>query len=299
VSVAAADERRGVIRRASAFFYRHRGAKLAALLTPSLAWFLVFYVGALGVLFVSAFWRVDVFTSQIVHEWGFQNFQTILHDPVYRTITLRTVGIAAAVTITDIALAFPLAYSAIRIARQRGRNAILVAVILPLWANYVVRVFAWKLILSPGGFLEWLLSPAGLHAQNISTSLWGIWLAFVYLWLPFTFLPIYGSLERVSPSYLEASMDLGAKGWLTFRRVILPLILPGIVAGSIFAFSLTLGDYITPTLLGNTFFIGSVIYGNVGVANNVPFAAAYAFVPVLVMIVYLSIAKRFGAFEAL
>jgi putative spermidine/putrescine transport system permease protein len=298
VSSLAADQGRGVFRRASAFFYRHPGAKLAALLTPSLAWFLVFYVAALAVLFVSAFWRVDVFTSQIVHEWGLQNFQQLLNDPVYRTITIRTVGVSVAVTIADIALAFPLAYYAARMARRKSRNAILVAVVLPLWANYVVRVFAWKLILSPGGFLEWLFGLAGIHLA-IGTSQWGIWLTFVYLWLPFTFLPIYGALERVSPSYLEASMDLGAKGWLTFRRVIFPLILPGIVAGSIFSFSLTLGDYITPSLLGNTYFIGRVIYESVGVSNNVPFAAAYAFVPALVMVVYLSIAKRFGAFEAL
>jgi putative spermidine/putrescine transport system permease protein len=298
VSAVAADRRAGGFRRVSAFFYRHGLVKLATLLTPALAWFLIFYIGSLAILSVSAFWHLDVFSGQIVHQWSLQNFQQILSDPVYRTITIRTVGISLAVTVTDVILAFPLAYYAVRMARHRGRNAILVAVILPLWANYVVRVFAWKLILSPGGFLDWLFGLAGLHLQ-IGTSQWGIWLAFVYLWLPFTFLPIYGSLERVSPSYLEASMDLGARGWLTFRRVIFPLILPGIVAGSIFSFSLTLGDYITPSLLGNTKFIGNVIYDNVGVANNVPFAAAYAMVPVAVMIVYLSIAKRFGAFEAL
>lgn len=298
MSVVAADQQRGAIRRVSAFFSRHRGAKLAALLTPPLAWFLIFYVGSLAILFASAFWHLDVFTSQIVHEWSLQNFHTLLNDPVYRTITIRTIGISAAVTLTDLVLAFPLAYYAVRMARRRGRNAILVAVILPLWANYVVRVFAWKLILSPNGFLDWIFGAVGLHPA-IGSSLWGIWLAFVYLWLPFTFLPIYGSLERVSPSFLEASMDLGAKGWLTFRRVVLPLILPGIVAGSIFSFSLTLGDYITPSLLGNTYFIGRVIYESVGVSNNVPFAAAYALVPVAVMAVYLSIAKRFGAFEAL
>jgi putative spermidine/putrescine transport system permease protein len=298
MATTAADTRHGGMRRLSAFFFRHRRAKLALLLAPPLGWFLIFYIGALAVLFVSAFWRLNVFTSQIEHDWGFQNFQSLLRDPVYRTIAIRTVGIAAAVTVADVVLAFPLAYYATRMAKERGRNAILIAVILPLWANYVVRVFAWKLILSPGGFLIWLSGLVGLHV-DIGSSQWGIWLTFTYLWLPFTLLPIYGALERVPVSYLEASTDLGAKGWLTFRRVVFPLIVPGIVAGSIFSFSLTLGDYITPSLLGNTFFIGNVIYNNVGVANNVPFAAAFAMVPVAVMVVYLAIARRFGAFEAL
>jgi putative spermidine/putrescine transport system permease protein len=293
VATTVVETKRGGIHRVSAFFFRHRGVKLGVLLTPPLAWFLIFYIGALAVLFVSAFWHLDVFTSQIVHEWGFRNFQTLLRDPVYRTIAIRTVGIALAVTITDVILAFPLAYYATRMAKDRGRNAILVAVILPLWANYVVRVFAWKLILSPGGLFSALL-----HI-DIGASQWGIWLTFTYLWLPFTLLPIYGALERVPASYLEASTDLGAKGWLTFRRVVFPLIVPGIVAGSIFSFSLTLGDYITPSLVGNTKFIGNVIYDSVGVSGNVPFAAAFAMVPIAVMIVYLAIARRLGAFEAL
>jgi putative spermidine/putrescine transport system permease protein len=284
--------------RLSAFFYRHHWVKLGALLAPPLAWFLIFYIGALAVLFVSAFWHLDAFTGKVVKEFSLQNFQTLFTDPVYRVITIRTVGIAAAVTVTDIVLAFPLAYYAARMASARSRNAILIAVILPLWANYVVRVFAWRLILSQGGFLAWLFSLVGLHVE-VGYSQWGIWLTFVYLWLPFTMLPIYGSLERVPESFLEASSDLGAKGWLTFRRVVFPMIVPGIVAGSIFSFSLTLGDYIAPSLVGNTKFIGNVIYDSVGVANNVPFAAAYALVPVAVMAVYMLLAKRAGAFEAL
>ncbi len=284
--------------RLSAYFYRHRWVKLAGFVTPPLAWFFVFYLGALAVLFVSAFWHLDVFTGKIVKQWSLQNFQTLLHDPVYRTITIRTVGISLAVTVTDVILAFPLAYFAARMASVRSRNAILIAVIMPLWANYVVRVFAWRLILSQGGFLSWLFGLVGLHLE-VGYTQWGVWLTFVYLWLPFTLLPIYGALERVPGSFLEASSDLGAKGWLTFRRVVFPMIVPGIVAGSIFSFSLTLGDYITPQLVGNTPFIGKVIYDSVGVANNVPFAAAYALVPVAVMAVYMLIAKRMGAFEAL
>ncbi|MGQ0670681.1 MAG: ABC transporter permease [Actinomycetota bacterium] len=287
------------LRRLSAFFYRHRGLKLGLLLGGPIGWFLVVYLGALAVLFVSAFWRLDVFTAEIVRDWGFTNFETLFRDEVYRTITIRTVGISIAVTITDILLAFPLAYYAARLARPRARNVILIAVVLPLWANYLVRVFAWRLILTPSGFLNWLVELTGLGSLQIGNSNWAIWLTFVYLWLPFTLLPIYGALERVPGSYLEASADLGAKGWMTFRRVVLPLAIPGIVAGSIFAFSLTLGDYITPILVGNTQFIGNVIYQNVGVSNNVPFAAAFALAPVAVMAVYLILAKRVGAFEAL
>ena len=285
--------------RASAFFFRHPFTKLGLLLGGPLGWFLVVYIGSLVVLFVSSFWRVDVFTSEIVRNWGFQNFQTLWSIDVYRTITLRTVGLAAAVTTTDIVLAFPLAYYAARLATPRGRNAILVAVIVPLWANYLVRVFSWKLILSPTGLLNWTVEKLGIGSLQIANSSWAIWLTFSYLWLPFTLIPIYGALERISPSFLEASGDLGAKGWMTFRRVVFPLIVPGIVAGSIFSFSLTLGDYIVPSLVGNTKFIGNVIYDNVGVANNVPFAAAFALVPVAVMAIYLLIAKRLGAFEAL
>ncbi len=222
-----------------------------------------------------------------------------MNGEVYRTITLRTVGIALAVTLTDVVLAFPLAYHAARLATPRARNALLIAVILPLWANYLVRVFAWKLILTPNGFLNWLVESLGLGSLQVGRSNWAIWITSVYLWLPFTLLPIYAAIERVPTSFLEASGDLGARGWFTFRRVMFPLILPGIIAGSIFSFSLTLGDYIVPELVGNTQFIGNVIYANVGVAGNVPLAAAYALVPIAVMAVYLLLAKRAGAFEAL
>ncbi len=284
--------------RASAFFFRHRGARLGLTLGAPMLWFLVIYIGSLAVMFVSAFWSKDVFSGVIVRSWSFTNFQTLLDAPVYRTIVLRTLRLAGMVTITDIVLAFPLAYFAARLASNRVRNALLVAVVIPLWANYLVRVFAWKLILTPNGFLNWAASPFGF-SLNLANSEWAIWLTFVYLWLPFTLLPIYGALERVPNSYLEASGDLGAKGWLTFRRVVLPLIVPGIVAGSIFSFSLTLGDYIVPSLVGNTKFIGNVIYDSFGIADNVPFAAAYALVPVAIMAAYLLLAKRAGAFEAL
>jgi putative spermidine/putrescine transport system permease protein len=282
----------------SAFFFRHPRLKLGVLLGAPLLWFTLIYLGALVVLFASSFWKLDVFSGEIVHVWGLSNFRTLLHESVYRTIAIRTVGLAAAVALTDIILAFPLAYYAARFAGARLRAAILVLVVLPLWANYLVRIFAWKLILTPEGFLNWFTEKLGFSLQ-LGNSNWAIWIAFVYLWLPFTLLPIYAALERVPESYLEASSDLGGKGWMTFRRIVFPLILPGIVAGSIFAFALTLGDYITPSLVGNTQFIGTVIYESTGVANNVPFAAAYAFVPLLIMAAYLAVAKRMGAFEAL
>ena len=289
----------GAVRRASALLYRHRGARVFLTLGPPLTWILVVYLGSLAILLISSFWRLDVFTGLVVHSWSLTNFQTLWEGEVYRTIVLRTLGIAIAVTITDVVMAFPLAYYAARLATPRMRNALLIAVVLPLWANYLVRIFAWRIILTPNGFMNWLFELFGLGSLDIGRTNWAIWLTSAYLWLPFTLLPIYAALERVPESYLEASNDLGARGWTTFRRVVFPLILPGIVAGSIFSFSLTLGDYIVPELVGNTQFIGNVIYDNVGVAGNVPLAAAFALVPIAIMAVYLLLAKRAGAFEAL
>ena len=289
----------GAVRRLSTRLYRHPLGRLSLTLGPPLAWMVVIYLGSLAILLLSSLWRLDVFSGEIVRQPSLVNFQTLLDNDVYRTITLRTVGIALAVTITDIVLAFPLAYYAARLATPRMRNALLIAVVLPLWANYLVRVFAWKLILTPNGFLNWLVESIGLGSLQVGKSNWAIWITSVYLWLPFTLLPIYAAIERVPDSLLEASSDLGGRGWFTFRRVVFPLIVPGIVAGSIFSFSLTLGDYIVPELVGNTQFIGNVIYDNVGVAGNVPLAAAYALVPIAVMAIYLFLAKRLGAFEAL
>ena len=285
--------------RASAFLYRHPRGKLALTLGAPITWFLVVYIGSLLFLLATAFWSLDVLTSQVVPGFSLDNFQTLWENDVYSTITIRTVGIAAAVTITDIVLSFPLAYYAARLASSRARNAVLVAVVLPLWANYLVRIFAWKIMLTPNGFVNWLAELTGLGSLQLGRSNWSVWLTFVYLWLPFTLLPIYAALERMPDSLLEASSDLGARGWTTFRNVMFPLILPGIAAGSIFAFSLTLGDYIAPELVGNTQFIGNVIYDNVGVAGNIPLAAAFALVPIAIMAVYLLGAKRLGAFEAL
>ena len=261
---------------------------------------LVFYLAALAVLFVSAFWSIDAFTGKLTHTWTWANFHTIIHDPTYRQIAVRTIVMAALVTLTDAIVAFPFAYYMARIASPRQRTLLFVLVLLPLWSSYLARIYAWRLILNHDGALNWTLGKLGLPTQGWAFTNTAMWIVFSYIWLPFMILPIYAAIERIPDSYLEASRDLGARGWTTFRRVILPLALPGIVAGSIFTFSLTLGDYITPSLVGNVDYIGNVIYRNVlGLTNNLPFAAAYAFIPLIVMAIYLALAKRTGAFEAL
>ena len=222
-------------------------------------------------------------------------------NPTYRTIAYRTIAIAALVTLTDALIAFPFAYYMARLAKPRTRTVLFVLVLLPLWSSYLARIYAWRLILSQDGALNWSLGKVGLPPTGIAYSNTAMWIVFSYVWLPFMILPVYAAMERIPDSYLEASTDLGAKGWRTTRSIVLPLALPGIVAGSIFTFALTLGDYITPTLVGgaSSQFIGNVVYSSVGIANNVPFAAAYAVVPLAVMGVYLLVARRLGAFEAM
>jgi putative spermidine/putrescine transport system permease protein len=271
------------------------------LLTPPMAWFVFIYFASLVLLLVSAFWAIDPFTTQIVQVWNTRNFEIILSDPTYRTIIGRTAGLAALVTITDIVLAFPLAYYMAKVASRRVQSLIFAAVLLPLWASYLARVYAWILILNHTGVLNWSLQSIGLPAANIGYTNTAMWLVFSYIWLPFMIIPTYAALERVPDSLLEAAADLGARRWRTTLDVVLPLALPGVVAGSIFTFSLTLGDFITPILVGGagSQFIGNVVYSNVGIANNIPFAAALATVPIVIMAVYLLAAKRLGAFEAL
>jgi putative spermidine/putrescine transport system permease protein len=287
-------------RRLSAALWRRPWLRAVALLLPPLGWMVVFYLAALAVLFVSAFWSIDSFTGKLVHVWTLTNFDTVFTDSTYRQIAVRTIWMAAAVTVTDAVIAFPFAYYMARVAGPRRRTVLFVLVLLPLWSSYLARIYAWRLILNHDGALNWSLAKVGLPEQSWAFTNTAMWIVFSYIWLPFMILPVYAALERIPDSYLEASRDLGARNWTTFRRVILPIALPGIVAGSIFTFSLTLGDYITPSLVGNVDFIGNVIYRNVlGLTNNLPFAAAYATVPLIVMGVYLVVAKRLGAFEAL
>ncbi|HEY3051613.1 MAG TPA: ABC transporter permease [Gaiellaceae bacterium] len=289
--------RPSLLRRLSGFLHGRRKLQLALLLVAPLTWLVVVYLGSLVVLLVAAFWSLDPFTSEVVHKLGLGNFGTLIHTHVYRTITLRTVGIAAAVTVTDAVLAFPIAFYMAKVASPRARGLLIVAILMPLWSSYLVKVYAWRVILQENGILNWALSPLGLKGPGFGNV--AVYLVFTYLWLPYMVLPIYAGLERIPNSLLEASSDLGAKTGRTFLRVILPLALPAVLAGSIFTFSLTLGDYITPELVSSTQFIGNVIFANVGVANNLPFAAAFATVPVLIMILYLLAARRLGAFESL
>jgi putative spermidine/putrescine transport system permease protein len=271
------------------------------LLTPPLAWFVVIYLASLGTLLITAFWTIDTFTTQIVQVWNTDNFQRLINEPAYRSIISRTVLLAGAVTVTDAILAFPFAYYMARVASRRAQTLLFAAVLLPLWASYLARVYAWILILNHNGLLNWSLRSIGLPPANIGYTNVAMWIVFSYIWLPFMIIPTYAALERVPESLLEAAADLGARRWRAVRDVVLPLALPGVIAGSIFTFSLTLGDYITPILVGGagSSFIGNVIYSNVGIANNIPFAAALATVPVAIMAIYLLIAKRLGAFEAL
>jgi putative spermidine/putrescine transport system permease protein len=263
---------------------------------PLGALFLV-YFGSLFILLANAFWTLDPFTRQVQHEPSLDNFATIINGSVYRTITLRTVGMAALVTVTCAVIGFPVAYYIARIASPRLRRWLVVMVLLPLWASYLVKIFAWRAILQQQGVLNWILDPFGLEGPGYGDV--AVWLVFTYLWLPYMILPIVAGLERIPDSLLEASADLGARGGFTFRKVILPLAFPAVVAGSIFTFSLTMGDFITPSLVSSTQFLGNVIQREVGVSGNLPLAAALAIVPILVMVLYLFVARRLGAFEAL
>ena len=292
--------RGGALRSLSRSSWRRPGAKTIAQISLPVAAFLFVYVAALIALLIQGFWTTDSFTGQVIHSWNLDNFRAIADAP-YPKIIVRTLLMASAVTITCMLLAFPYAYFMVRIAGRRLRLALLVATVLPLWVSYLVRVYSWRLILNPDGALNYFLNRIGLPDQNIAYTNWAMWLVFSYIWFPFMVLPVYAALERVPYSFLEASADMGARGFTTLRRVILPLAVPGLAAGSIFTFSLTLGDYIAPSLVGGpgSSLIGTVVYENLGLANNAPFAAAFAIVPLGIMAVYLVIMKRLGAFESL
>jgi putative spermidine/putrescine transport system permease protein len=288
-----------VTARVSAALWRRAWLRATLTLTPPLAWFLVIYLASLVVMLVTAFWTVNPFTNALEHTWTLANFRQ-LFTGTYLTIIGRTLAMAAIVTVTDAVLALPFAYYMARVASGRVRQLLFTAVLLPLWASYLARVYAWIVILQKGGTLSWLFQKAGLGAVNIGYTNTAMWLVFSYIWLPFMIVPVYGAFERIPDSLIEASGDLGARSWRTLRSVLLPLAAPGVVAGSIFTFSLTLGDFITPLLVGgaSSNFIGNVIYSNLGTAGNLPFAAALAVVPIVIMIFYLLGARALGAFEA-
>jgi putative spermidine/putrescine transport system permease protein len=261
-------------------------------------WLGVAYLAALAALLVTSLWAQNDFTGDIERVWTFDNYRQLWNFPVYRTIALRTIGIAAIVTVIDAVLAFPIALYMAKVASPRARRLLVIAVLMPLWASYLVKAYAWRGMFSEGGLIDWLGSPFGVHSPGYGLTATTVTLA--YLWLPYMILPIYAGLERVPDSLFEASGDLGAGAWTTLRRVVLPMAFPAIVAGSIFTFSLSLGDYIAVTIVGGAGqLIGTVVYVNVGSANNLPFAAAYATVPVVVMLVYLAAVRRTGALENL
>ena len=285
--------RRSAGHRLAGLFHGRRRLQIGALLAGPIGWLVIGYLGSLALLLVAAFWSVDPLSGLTVKEFTLENFEALFNEPVYRTIVWRTIRTALLVTMTDAIIAFPIAFYMAKVASRRGKALLVVGILLPLWSSYLVKVYAWRTLLSAGGAINWALEPIGLHGPGYGTT--AVWLVFSYLWLPYMILPIYAGLERIPNSLISASEDLGASPFTTFRRVILPLSFPAVVAGSIFTFSLTLGDYITPRLVSNDQFIGNVIFSNI--ANNQPFAAALAMVPIVVMIAYLLVARKLGAFE--
>ena len=302
----------GLQRRVSDLLYTRRGLLLLALLAPPLLWFGVVYLGALFALLANAFFGLDDFTGQVVREFTLKNFAQLAH-PSNLDVARRSITMAVMVTLACTLIAFPLAFYMARHAHGAGKALLYIAVMLPLWSSYLVRLYAWKLLLAKEGAISWLatathttwlidalLALPAVGGPSLSFSAIGTFIVFVYMWLPFMILPIQAAIERIPGSYIEASGDLGAGPATTFARVILPLALPGIAAGSIFTFSLTLGDYIIPQVIGDsTMYIGQVVYKQQGVAGNIPFAAAFSLVPIVVIGIYLWLAKRVGAFDAL
>lgn len=261
-------------------------------------WLGVAYLAALAALLITAFWTTDSFTGEVVQTWNLDNFRDLFTIDVYKTITFRTLGIAAAVTVIDALVAFPIALFMAKVASPRRQRFLLIAVLMPLWASYLVKAYAWRAMFSATGPIAWLLDPFGIESPGY--GLFATVVTLSYLWLPYMILPLYAGMERVPDSLLEASSDLGAKPGLTLRRVLLPLLWPAAVAGSLFTFSLSLGDYITVKIVGGANqMLGNVVYDNSGAAGNLPFAAAVATIPVVIMLIYLAAVRRTGALENL
>ncbi|MFF5294890.1 ABC transporter permease [Paractinoplanes globisporus] len=284
-------------RQAASFLHRHPKLRLAGLLSAPVLWLVVAYLGALAVLLISAFWSVNTFTGDLVKVFTVENFRTLFTEQVYRNVALRSVGVAAAVTAICVVLAVPMAFFMAKVASPKYRHWLVIAILTPLWASYLVKAYAWRVLLANGGPVDWLLGGPG---NGPGYGLFAVILVLSYLWLPYMILPIYAGLERLPDSMLEASADLGARAGRTFRAIVLPILVPSIFAGSIFTFSLSLGDFITVQIVGGkTQLIGNVVYANIGAANNLPFAAALATVPVAIMVVYLIAVRRSGALEEL
>ncbi len=285
-------------RKGSVFLSSHPRVRLALLIAAPLFWLGVVYIIALVLLLVTAFWSVDSFTGEINQTLTFDNIITVITGALYQTVTLRTVGIALAVTVIDVAIALPIAFFMAKVANNRTRRLLVIAVLMPLWASYLVKAYAWRSVLSSEGILEWMLAPIGGHTPGYGVTATIITLS--YLWLPYVILPIFAGFDRVPDSMLEASSDLGGKTWRTLRLVVLPLVWPAIIAGTIFSFSLSLGDYITVNIVGGASqMLGNLVYTNVGAANNLPLAAAIALIPIVIIFGYLALVRRTGALDNL
>jgi putative spermidine/putrescine transport system permease protein len=285
--------------------YAHPRGRLGLLLGPAVSWLLVFYIAALGLLLMTSLWQQDVFTAEIVRKWTLSNYEKIFtgQDGLWLRVYGRTVLLATVVTVIDIALAFPLAWFMARVVSRKWQTLMFLAVVVPLWSSILVRIFAWRTILGGQGVLNQFLVDTGILGHPSSAFLYNeraVALTWAYVWLPFMVLPIYTALEKIPHSYLEASRDLGAGVLTTFRRVILPLALPGVVAGSIFVFSLTMGDFVAPQLVGGgSQVLGGAIKDRFGVAADFPFGAALASLTLVTLVVFLTITRRTGALENL
>jgi len=286
-----------IIESTQRYFHAHVRARIAVLLSAPVAWLGVLYIGSLAALFITSIWKIDTFTSKVVREFTLSNFIDVLTDKAYFNVTVRTVGVAVAVTIICAVIAIPMAFFIARVAKPKSRPVLIALVITPLWASYLVKIYAWRTMMAPdSGVLNWLISPLGLSSPGF--GLVAVIIGLSYLWLPYMVLPIYAGMEKLPDSIIDASADLGAKPGRTFLKVILPLTWPAIIAGSLFTFSLSLGDYITVQILGGTFqMLGNVVYQNF--ALNLPFAAAVALIPVIVMIIYLASVRKTGALDNL
>ncbi|CAB4685376.1 unannotated protein [freshwater metagenome] len=275
------------------WMHKHPRTRLAALLFAPTAWLVIAYLGALAALLVTAFFTIDSFTGNVIYQFTLGNFQDMLTDPAYKNVVLRTLGIAIGVTLICSVLAIPMAIYMAKIAKPRNKKFLVALVLTPLWASYLVKIYAWRTMLEPGsGVIDWLLGPLGIHSPGFGGP--AIIIGLSYLWLPYMILPIYAGLERLPNNLLDASSDLGAKNFHTFASVVLPLIFPSIIAGSMFTFSLSLGDYITAQIIGGKLqMLGNVVYQNFSI--NLPFAATIAAVPVLIMAFYLWLVRRTGA----
>ncbi|TSA47185.1 MAG: ABC transporter permease [Actinomycetales bacterium] len=277
----------------SNLFHKNQRLRLVALLTTPVLWLVVAYLGALAMLLVTAFFTIDSFTGNVIQQFNLGNFHDMLTDTAYKNVVLRTLGIAISVTILCTVLAIPMAFYMAKIARPYSQKILVALVLTPLWASYLVKIYAWRTMLEPGnGVLDWLLGPIGIHSPGFGGP--AIIIGLSYLWLPYMILPIYAGLERLPNNLLDASGDLGAHNFYTFRKVILPLIFPSLVAGSMFTFSLSLGDYITAQIIGGKLqMLGNVVYQNFSI--NLPFAATIAMIPVSIMALYLYLVRRTGA----